>query len=196
MSAQITSRLLPISWRIMFIIALLAGMFTAPPPAFAACTCGTIDAPPAAYQNADAVFVGTVLSEFDYGRLSYAADQEIEFAVRRSWRGLISSRALVLSGGPCYYLFDAGTEYLVYAYEDNEGVLRTDTCTRTVPLAEAAQDLDYLAGFSTLPLFPTYLWKLTFFAALLFVVRLWQQFKARRIARNPTSPWINGRAPG
>ncbi len=47
-----------------------------------------------------------------------------------------------LGGGDCGYSFHVGMDYLVYAYK-TAGGLETGICSRTRPLAQAAQDLEY-----------------------------------------------------
>ena len=41
----------------------------------------------------------------------------------------------------CGVPFRAGEEYFVYAYRSPEGDLKTDMCTRTVTVAQAAKDV-------------------------------------------------------
>jgi hypothetical protein len=53
--------------------------------------------------------------------------------------------------GDCGYLFQVGMEYVIYAYMNSEGRLETGICTRTRPLAEAAEDVKYLREMSTAP---------------------------------------------
>jgi hypothetical protein len=47
------------------------------------------------------------------------------------------------SGGDCGYPFQTGADYVVYAYKDSEGHLETGICSRTRPLAQAADDVAY-----------------------------------------------------
>jgi hypothetical protein len=57
-----------------------------------------------------------------------------------------------MGGGDCGYPFERGIEYVVYASKDSEGRLQTSICSRTKPLAQAAEDLRYFqsrAGGST-----------------------------------------------
>jgi hypothetical protein len=51
-------------------------------------------------------------------------------------------------GGDCGYQFQVGTEYVVYAYKNSAGRLETGICTRTRPLAEAAEDVKYIQEMS------------------------------------------------
>jgi hypothetical protein len=56
-----------------------------------------------------------------------------------------------LGGGDCGYPFQAGSDYFVYAYKNAEGQLETGICSRTRPLAEAAEDLQYLQAMAGAP---------------------------------------------
>jgi hypothetical protein len=47
-------------------------------------------------------------------------------------------------GGDCGYAFQTGSDYTVYAYRNAQGLLETGICSRTRPLAEAAEDIAYL----------------------------------------------------
>jgi hypothetical protein len=52
-------------------------------------------------------------------------------------------------GGDCGYQFQVGIEYVIYAYKNSAGRLETGICTRTRPLAEAAEDVKYIREMST-----------------------------------------------
>jgi hypothetical protein len=54
-------------------------------------------------------------------------------------------------GGDCGYQFQVGIEYVIYAYKNSAGRLETGICTRTRPLAEAAEDVKYIREMSTAP---------------------------------------------
>jgi len=75
-------------------------------------------------------------------------DSLISFEVERNYRGLMTKTAEVQSGwnSDCGYRFQEGVRYLVYAYPDSStGKLTTSICTRTRPIAEASEDLEYLS---------------------------------------------------
>ncbi len=55
-----------------------------------------------------------------------------------------------MGSGDCGYSFQAGVDYVIYAYRNSEGRLETGTCSRTRPLAKAADDLTYLRAFPQL----------------------------------------------
>ena len=56
-----------------------------------------------------------------------------------------------MGGGDCGYAFQSGVDYIVYAYKNPEGRLETGICSRTRPLAQAADDLAYLRAVPQLP---------------------------------------------
>jgi hypothetical protein len=71
--------------------------------------------------------VGDVLTEVD------ASQKEVEILAG-------------YGGGDCGYGFQIGLEYVIYAYNNSAGRLETGICTRTRPLAEAAEDVKYIRG--------------------------------------------------
>jgi hypothetical protein len=56
-----------------------------------------------------------------------------------------------LGGGDCGYDFQIGADYVVYAYKNAEGRLETNICSRTRPLAEASEDMEYFRAMSNAP---------------------------------------------
>jgi hypothetical protein len=56
-----------------------------------------------------------------------------------------------MGGGDCGYAFQAGVDYIIYAYKNPEGRLETGICSRTRPLAQAAEDIAYLRALPQLP---------------------------------------------
>jgi hypothetical protein len=129
-----------------------------------ACSCAGPATPQDAFQRADVVFSGKVLSvtptQFNSGVNAYTGNAVL-FDVKDTWKGTSSSLILVRTGnggGDCGYGFIAGNDYLVYAYSRVEtlslsiasisldlplGARTTSTgiCTRTALLAQAGQDL-------------------------------------------------------
>ncbi len=55
-------------------------------------------------------------------------------------------------GGDCGYPFQTGTDYVIYAYNNAGGSLETGICSRTQPLASAAEDLSYFRAMAGTPL--------------------------------------------
>ncbi len=54
-------------------------------------------------------------------------------------------------GGDCGYLFQTGTDYVIYAYTNAEESLETGICSRTQPLARAAEDVSYFRAMAGAP---------------------------------------------
>jgi len=131
---------------------LLVLMVWAPlPPSAAACDCGYTGAPCNAFATTPTVFVGeaTKIASIDLRTDSGGdyKDRLVSFDVERSYRGLTTKTAEVLSGwnSDCGYRFQEGVRYIVYAYPHRPiGKLTTSICTRTRPLSEASEDLEYL----------------------------------------------------
>jgi len=51
----------------------------------------------------------------------------------------------------CEYPFQTGVGYVIYAFENADGRLETNSCTRTKPLAQAAEDLRYFRVMAGAP---------------------------------------------
>jgi len=78
----------------------------------------------------------------------------IRFHVDRPLRNVEASEVEVLTGlgaGDCGYGFRLGGQYLVYAYSYGDKILSTSICTRTRPLSEATDDLEYIRELSKAP---------------------------------------------
>jgi hypothetical protein len=56
-----------------------------------------------------------------------------------------------LGGGDCGYAFQVGLDYVVYAYKNAEGRLETGICSRTRPITQAAEDLEYFRAMANAP---------------------------------------------
>jgi hypothetical protein len=54
-----------------------------------------------------------------------------------------------MGGTDCGYPFKPGLSYLVYAREDKDGLLVTDTCSRTAVADQAEADLTFLRGLKS-----------------------------------------------
>lgn len=116
-----------------------------------ACSCGGPKPPCQATWEADAVFVGTVLStEEKQGRGGFDS-RLIKLSVEESFRGIASNVVEVFTGsggGDCGFSVEVGQQYLVYAYKGETGRLATSICTRTRALIQASEDLEFLRGLS------------------------------------------------
>src|SRR5215207_662929 len=143
---------------------VLAGSLGAGPAH--ACTCAGIATPTEAFRTSDAVFAGEVigLGLDDPDPQDNIPLGGVEFSVNEAWKG-VSERSVVIYGqgegygtsviNTCDVVFDRGKNYLVYASsggEDSSGLLGTNACTPTKPLAEAEKDLQALGEpTATLP---------------------------------------------
>ena len=135
--------------------ALLCALFVWLAPAAFACSCMPSGPPCQAYWRADAVFAGLVDDINDTPVRKTDEDawstRTVRFSVESAFRGLEGSRIEVrtgMGGGDCGYGFKKGVRYLVYAHRTKEGHLYASICSRTRPLTEAGEDLEY---FRNLP---------------------------------------------
>ena len=110
-----------------------------------------------AFEEADAVLLGTVEQVWSEGQgvMRWLHGWPILGYTRRVaalrattvWKGPARVSFTVATGareGECGYAFRAGETYLVYAYQHNDGALVTDSCTRTQPASDAREDLGAL----------------------------------------------------
>jgi hypothetical protein len=119
-----------------------------------ACSCAGTLAPCQAYGEASAVFVGTVIDSrtitVKHGNYD-SQRRAVLLSIDSPLRGVEGAEVEVrtgLGGGDCGFGFVQTQQYLVYAYE-HEGTLSTGICTRTRPIAKAAEDLSYIEGLAT-----------------------------------------------
>ena len=97
-------------------------------------------------REAKAVFVGEVL-EIGRNEKDKFADVAIKFKVETRWKGakepnitIVSARGICCT---CGLPVSAGTKYLIYAYETEEGQLETSLCS-SMPLERATEELTAL----------------------------------------------------
>ena len=108
-----------------------------------ACSCAPPPAPKIALQNADAVFVGQVLSVRATGQY----ERLFVFNISKAWKGKAAGKVAVESlseGSLCGVNFQVGQKYLVYASRGGKN-LRASLCSRTRHLKGAAQDIAELS---------------------------------------------------
>ena len=105
-----------------------------------------------AYQRAAAVFVGTATEvspkkvEIDTGEHKVAYNVAVtKFNVEQVLKGIDDTTAVIASDD---YSFERDRKYLVYAYKDSKEGLKTGSCMRTRPFAEAEEDLEILRGIA------------------------------------------------
>lgn len=135
------------------ILAITAGGVSAAlvQPA-AACSCAGEPEPSAALLAADVVFEGTVLGEPEAVRAQlgidgYSGAARFRFAVARYFKGQQGSEAAIYTidqESACGRSYASGSTYLVYGRLTPDGVLTDSLCSRTRPLANAAEDLALL----------------------------------------------------
>jgi hypothetical protein len=138
------------------------------PVAGHACSCVASIVPQRACQlvwGYQAVFTGVVTDILDPGLPVYKPgnpptfenypQKQITFKVSEAFTGTEPGIQEIvirtgLGGGDCGYLFERGTEYIVYATQTPRG-LRTGICSPTRPTAKAEEDLKYLRTLATIP---------------------------------------------
>ena len=110
-------------------------------------SCSCIPAPPPrqAFEGADAVLMGRVLS-IKNGPPPCWVTAEIE--VTKIWKGdeNLVNDILTTSdlGAMCGFYFQVGKTYLIYAYENQDGRLETSNCSRSRSKERAAEDFAFL----------------------------------------------------
>jgi hypothetical protein len=110
----------------------------------------------AAREDSTAVFEGRVLSIEDVPPAKDApgiGEKVVTLAVVRTWKGLERDERITVStnaeSAACGYNFAKDTSYLVYARSGEDTKLNVSSCSRTKPLADAAEDLQVLGAGST-----------------------------------------------
>lgn len=126
-------------------------------PEVYACSCLPSPPPCEAFRETPAVFVAKVTAITSE---SVKADQaqgggpyEVSYAhlsVVQAFKGIGEKEIRIwqgTGGGDCSFVFEKGETYLLYAsYDGQTKLYHTNTCTRSRPIAYAADDLDYLRG--------------------------------------------------
>src|SRR5215207_10984090 len=121
-----------------------------------ACSCFAGQPPCAAYGAASAVFVGTATESRTRGSNPKTPEEVdwtpvvVKFAVLQPFLGVEGAEVEVATGrggGDCGYQFRKGETYLVYASRGADGrQLLTGICSRTRPVSDASEDLEFLRG--------------------------------------------------
>jgi hypothetical protein len=155
--------LLRVVKRVTPLVIGLAGVLSLAPASDAfACSCGPSGPPCQNAFQVDAVFAGTVRNisalpedgpPLRPGEARIPRAVRVEFASVAGFRGIQGSMVSVVtagSGPACGYEFKQGERYLVYATRDRASGtdLVTSICSRTRPLSDASDDLQFLG---TLP---------------------------------------------
>ncbi|HVG32218.1 MAG TPA: SpaA isopeptide-forming pilin-related protein [Pyrinomonadaceae bacterium] len=142
----------------IFIVAALCCFFLIPSKGYA-CSCATGD-PASEFNDAKAIFIGQMLggneklSVKDSKGKSHSIEAgDVRFMVEEIFKGDVAGETTIqvashngTSCGP--YGLKRGERYLVYVYssEEDEKILYTGVCTRTVAVSSnyAKEDLDFL----------------------------------------------------
>ena len=114
-----------------------------------ACTCMPPRPPCEAYRETPAIFIGLV-TDIDAFDKTTNERPYAHLAIERAFKGITETKIKMLQGtasGDCSVALEKGTRYLIYAvYDEETKQFYTNSCTRSMPLQYAAEDLDYLEG--------------------------------------------------
>lgn len=123
----------------------LTGALCALPSVAVACSCAPPPAPKIALEKSAAVFVGKVTS-VEKSQFS----SKFQFSVSKKWKGIEGNTASIVTASDsaaCGINFDENRDYLIYAFKsEGDDQLRTNLCTRTKRVADAADDLAELGA--------------------------------------------------
>jgi hypothetical protein len=121
----------------------LAGLAYAPEAH--ACSCMQLT-PSEGLTSSYAVFTGEVTA-IEKNTATRFGGLEVTLRVKQVWKGPAEKELSVHTAGSsaaCGYSFVEGATYLVYALRDEADPLRVSLCSRTAPLDQAKEDLEYL----------------------------------------------------
>jgi Carboxypeptidase regulatory-like domain len=146
-------------WKLLSIGSLVLTLSSISETALA-CACTRPPLPCEAYWQVEAVFIGTAKElswiEFEEKLENIVLKRKrpvFRFSVDQAFRGVNGAQVAVMTGiggGDCGYDFKIGEQYLIYAYRDQQKkeMLSTSVCTRTRPIRNADEDLEYIQGLS------------------------------------------------
>ena len=129
-------------WFSMLVVALAMLSYA---PSARACSCMSLT-PSEGLTSSYAVFTGEV-TDIDKNDSTPFGGREVTLRVKEMWKGEPSKELRVhtaSSSAACGYGFVKGVTYLVYAVRDEADPLRVSLCSRTAPLEDAKEDLDFL----------------------------------------------------
>jgi hypothetical protein len=133
-------------------VALGAVLLALPLRPVHACSCA-VPAPELAYDQASAVFVGTVANIerpfTDWIGITNSGDHLIHFTVTKRWKGVTPAIVTIrapLTGEACGYPFREGEAYLVYAVGSVR--LASGLCSGTKELSIAGKDLQAIEALA------------------------------------------------
>ena len=115
------------------------------------CSCQELPPPEEAYEMSNVVFSGQVTNIIEDWNNGF---MEISIDVYNVWKGIIDNQIIILTGlDDCGYYFQINEEYLIYGYYSQLNYIWTDICTRTNLLEYASEDLEYLNGLNSNPIY-------------------------------------------
>ena len=147
--------------RIIYIVVFIVIMLFSNQAVFAL-TCVMSDDPLENFKNADAVFVGKVISKKDKMDMRHEIQIDggyfITLEIIQAFKGWDHPKIVVHTdkeGWAWGYPFVEGETYLIYAYkqpaiENHKGLgggLSVSKCSRTRPLAEAGEDIKIIKRY-------------------------------------------------
>jgi hypothetical protein len=132
---------------VLFSLAILSifSVLLAAPQAAYACSCMAAGSPKESLEQSAAVFIGTVESVGE----PQDGSRFVLFDVRNAWKGVATSNIAVTTpqdSAMCGFNFEQGKSYVVYASQDESGVLSVNLCSRTHELAENDEDIAALGA--------------------------------------------------
>jgi len=120
----------------------------------AVCSCAGPVPQREAFERADAVFRGVVLSvsvRRERSGTQWPRPRRVVVRVTERWKGAETGRVVVrtgMGGGDCGYPFRRGREYLIYAHAASDSVLVAGLCGRTSEVEHAEEDLRELRALA------------------------------------------------
>ena len=110
-----------------------------------ACSCMKLT-PSEGLTSSSAVFTGKV-TNIEENTATKFGGLEVTLRVKEMWKGEPKEEVKVhtaASSAACGYSFAKGETYLVYAVRDEADPMRVSLCSRTAPVGDAKEDLDFL----------------------------------------------------
>jgi len=110
-----------------------------------ACSCMKLT-PAEGLSSSNVVFSGEV-TQIEKNEATRFGGLEVTLRVKEVWKGAPAEEIKVHTAGnsaACGYPFTVGTTYLVYALNDEADPMRVSLCSRTAPIENAKEDLDFL----------------------------------------------------
>ncbi len=129
-------------WLIVFFLGVSSWALT---NEATACSCMKLT-PAEGLSSSQAVFTGEAIA-VEKNEATRFGGLEVTLRVEQVWKGTVEEQIQVHTAGSsaaCGYPFVVGTRYLVYAFSDETDPMRVSLCSRTAPVENAKEDLDFL----------------------------------------------------